>query len=285
MRAYLLLFCGVAMIGWAIAPACTGTGDDDTTPTPSFSPTPTDTPPLCDPSPCSEPTWVNFGAQFAVIDGGGSYTADGTLFFALLDEDQNPVCRQQWDFVSDWAIPDMNGDGTGDQNDLQGCDENGGNCTIVCPANEPGAGQTTGQCAGFFLNMVPDASSYETDCSFLNPVSAFHPEREGIPDYMTTFAFSVPVESAFSLPNGGTTWGDVVSDWTTTSGSPYEGMFGGLMVSRVYYNADGSFTSGASQNNGAPFFWGIGFSDSSQSAPPAVGNHDWGVNAWISGVP
>ena len=289
MRQFLFLSSVLALVAAMSVNACTGptTGnndDDDSSPTFTFS-TPTPTAPLCNPSPCDDPGAASFDGAFVVADDGdGTFTATGMMAFDLYEYDgvnlgSQALCRQEWQFVADFETLDNSGNNFG----VTGCDENGANCTQVCPMDDPTeAVNPTGTCAGHLSGFVIDPATYVTDCSFLNPIDWFHPEAGPNILLNEQWLFSFPVESA--IPTGATdpaSWG-AWETLITEAGSPFETWNTHAQIGFVNVNRDADGLPTSWSENG--FLFGVsatdpavdGDNDGNMDMPNAemLGNHE-----------
>ena len=182
--------------------------------------------------------------------------ASGLLAFRLFEVDGGALgeelCVQLVEFTADVDLPV----------DLQGCD--GTDCVTICPYEEEGT-TPMGTCVGHMINIVPDATTYQTDCNFENEVDWFHPETGNI-DLFGRFWMSAPVEDV--IPTGFmdvATWGDWVTQITAMG--DFSGWNGHLQVQFVNNNMDG--TPG---KNG--FMTGVTVSELAPADTSGVGSHE-----------
>jgi hypothetical protein len=279
MRSLYFLACGVALVG---AYACGG--DDETGSggaggsatgaggTMTTGPTGPTGPSSSSGGPSSSsgggtpvfdnPGAASFQVDFNIVDDGdGTFSANGTWLITLLEYANGTLgqelCLEQFDFTADIDLP----------LDLMGCDENGMNCTVVCPYDDPAeAVDPTGLCIGHFGNLVGDAATYATDCNLMNETDWFHPDGGGL-GLLERFWFSRPVEDA--IPTGATgmdapaTWGD----WGAAIEAANMGFVRSLQVQFVNNNMDDTLSE-----NG--FMFGVGASDDGAELDQnAVGHH------------
>ena len=272
----------IALSTLLLTAACTGQDpgepDDDSSSTtsateaPTPTPSPVETPVPCAPS-CDTPEAVAFDGNFAVVDdGNGGFSANGTLGFDFYDFDgvslsPQPICRQSWGFSADWAT----------MASAQGCAAGGVDCVSVCPFDAPGDLQSPGgACVGHLKNIVPDLTSFVSDCVFEDPRGWFHPEAPANIALNEQWLYSYPVETL--IPTGAaspTTWGEW-ENLVTDFGSPFENWLPDMQIGFV--NRDQ--TSGL-YNNSA-FLFGITVMNPGTGTPNdrGIGEHSL-VNLFV----
>ena len=218
-----------------------------------------------------QPGAASFATDFNIVDNGdGTYSVNGVWAIDLIEFDGNnlgdTLCTEQFAFTADIELP----------MDLQGCDDNGMNCTTICPFDDPGeAIDPTGACIGHFANLVGDASSYQTDCNFENETDWFHPDGGGMP-LLENFFLSMPVEDA--VPSGADMyplWGD----WAQAVEDANAGYLRAAQVQFVNANNDdnGMFLNWSN----AGFMFGVTASpDGAEMTTDGVGNHVM-INAFV----
>jgi hypothetical protein len=212
------------------------------------------------------PGAASFSADFNIVDDmDGTFSVTGTWAIDLLAYENNTLgdtlCTEIFDFTADIDLPI----------DLQGCDENGANCTTICPFDDPTETiNPMGACIGHFANLVGDVASYQTDCNFEMAQSWFHPSGGGMP-LLERFFLSRPVEDA--VPTGATMEPLLWGDWGQLLEDNNAGYLRALQVQFVNANTDPNSGDFLSWSENGFMFGATASPDGAEADVNAVGNH------------
>jgi hypothetical protein len=212
------------------------------------------------------PGAASFSADFDIVDDmDGTFSVVGVWSIDLLAYENgtlgDTICTEQFEFSADIDLPI----------DLQGCDENGANCTTICPFDDPTEViDPVGTCIGHFANLIGDVGTYQTDCNFEDPQAWFHPSGTGMP-LLERFFLSRPVEDA--VPTGATmeplTWGE----WGQLLEDNNAGYLRALQVQFVNANNDPTTGDFVSWSENGFMFGATASPDAAEADVNGVGNH------------